>query len=125
MTTDELLELYEKHEDDFLRDCTYLAIWADDVDKDICVLLSKALNLLARKGYKKAAAMYGAIAVYDNNEKCFDKDEAMELIFKTDALNEYTALISEQFERIVDEDVYLFFSSAPSIWLAKSLTRKE
>lgn len=96
-------------------------VWSDCPDRDLCNTMAEGLQSIANAGSKKAAALYCAATAYDNNEKAFSDDIAVDLLFTADAVEDYHILIKEVFYSIVDEDHYDYLYAYPTAQFFKKM----
>ena len=121
MNYNELMELYNNGTEMFYDDIVATAIYVDEPDKDACSTFEKCLRILSEKGDKKAAAMYCAVVAYDNHADTFSKDTAIKIYFNIMPKKEYSEIMQQEFESIVDYTYYEYLWAAPSIWLAEAI----
>lgn len=124
MTKDEVLTHFETNFASLKQMILNVAVWSIEPDRDLCQPLAEGLKILANAGNKKAAVLYAAIAVYDNNADCFSKETASQLLITQNAIDEYVSFIDEEFREVVDEDAYDWMFSFPAVSFLNEISKE-
>ena len=125
MTTQELLEGFERNKRFFLDSIFKITMFSEEPDENNCRSIATGLKIMAEKGNRTAATIYAIITAYDCNCNTFATETALALLNKIDGFEEYKKTLDEDFSDIFCDEDMEYFSNLPALWLSEAISKTE
>ena len=128
INTSDLINNFDINYEYFKEYILHVAVFSfeEEFDKTECETIESGLRFLCENGNTDAVALYCFIYAYDNNDKIFSREFAINSFCKTEGISEkYKNLVKEVSEDVFSADDEDFFLRAPYSWVLNELSKKR